>query len=99
MPYQLNCGHVLLPPEVLLIGWAHSRQGIVGVHDHMDAAVQQGMEGSQTTWKESQETQILFIYKHTLGTPISHGVQEAGHPNILPGANLTPNHHVKAMIE
>lgn len=52
MTYQLNGGHVLLPPEELLIGWAHSRQGIVGVHDHMDTAVQQGMEGSQTTCKK-----------------------------------------------
>jgi len=32
---QLNDGHVLLPPDVLLVGWPHGRHHVVGVHDHV----------------------------------------------------------------
>ncbi len=47
--YQLDGGHILLPPQVLLVGRSHGGESIVGVHYDMDGAVQQGMEGSQAT--------------------------------------------------
>lgn len=47
--YQLDGGHILFPPQVLLIGGSHGGESIVSVHYDMDDAVQQGMEGSQTT--------------------------------------------------
>lgn len=39
LSYQLNGGEVLLPPEVLLVVWAHGRQAIVSVHNNMDNTV------------------------------------------------------------
>jgi hypothetical protein len=50
LAYQLDGGHVFLPPQVLLIGRPHSTHSIVGVHEDVDKAVQHGMEGSHTTW-------------------------------------------------
>jgi len=42
MKYQLHDGHVALPPEVLLHGGPHGRQQVVGVHEHVDPAVDAG---------------------------------------------------------
>lgn len=39
LSYHLNGGEVLLPPEVLLVVWAHGRQAIVSVHNNMDNTV------------------------------------------------------------
>lgn len=48
--YQLDGGEVLLPPQVLLVVWAHGSQTVVRVHDDMDHTVEKGMECSHTTW-------------------------------------------------
>lgn len=47
---QLDGGHILFPPQVLLVGGSQCGESIVGVHDDMDDAVQEGVESSQTTW-------------------------------------------------
>lgn len=48
-PYQLDGSEMLFPPEELLVCRPHSRQTIVRVHDDMDNAVEQSMEGAKTT--------------------------------------------------
>lgn len=47
---QLDCSEVFLPPQVLLVAGAKGSQAVVCVHEDMDNTVQQGVEGSLTTW-------------------------------------------------
>lgn len=48
--YQLDGGHVFLPPQKLLEAWSSSREAVVEVHDDMDGRVHHGMERSHSTW-------------------------------------------------
>ena len=38
--HQLDPGHVLLPPEVLLVLWPHGGHHVVEVHEHMNNGVE-----------------------------------------------------------
>ena len=49
LTYHLHDGHVLLPPEVLLVLGAHRCDSVVHVHDEMDEGVDHGMHGPKAT--------------------------------------------------
>lgn len=42
---HLKRGHVLLPPDVLLVLGPHGRQEIVSVHEHVNKCVEEAKEG------------------------------------------------------
>lgn len=52
--YHLEGGEILLPPDVLLVLWAHRRDHVVEVHDDMHEGVEESEEGRVTTWREFQ---------------------------------------------
>lgn len=45
---QLDSGHVLLPPKVLLKVRSGCSEAVVGVHDDVDRRVHHGVEGTHS---------------------------------------------------
>lgn len=44
MTYELDGGHVFLPPQIFLELRSRSRQEVVEIHDDMDTCVNHGVE-------------------------------------------------------
>lgn len=95
LTYQLNGCEVFLPPQVLLVVGAHGSETIVGVHDDVDDAVQQGVEGPQTTWSfEKKNHTHATTWKLFLNLK-----RKKEKVRFVPAAKRTPNHQVKGMME
>ena len=47
--YDLHFGHVLLPPEVLVVLGSEAGEAVVHVHHEVDKAVEPGVERAETT--------------------------------------------------
>ena len=58
---HLQGGHVLLPPDVLLVLWAHGGQHVVSVHEDVHESVEQTEEGGMTSGDELQRKFTLKI--------------------------------------
>ena len=58
---HLEGGHVLLPPDVLLVLRSHRGQHVVGVHEDVDESVEQAEESCMAARDELWETSKIDV--------------------------------------